>query len=136
MSKIIEAVKEAQAIASGRQPAAVLHHNGHAYVPQSETFRLRDLLRDEITPVLAKMLEETKTISDGRHKVLMEKSEELRSEWIRAERAEAEVARLTALLAEAREALLSRANEIAASHEPASAVNELRRAVAMLGEAE
>lgn len=39
-AKLIEAAKEAVAIAKGEQPAARIHVNGHAYVPASELDRL------------------------------------------------------------------------------------------------
>jgi len=36
MSEIVEGVKEALAIARGEIPAARIHHQGHAYVPEAE----------------------------------------------------------------------------------------------------
>jgi len=48
MSKLIEGAKDALAVARGEKPAAVLHHNGHAYVPKAEADALRAKLAEAV----------------------------------------------------------------------------------------
>lgn len=51
MSKIVKGVQEALAIARGEIPAARIHHQGHAYVPEAEC----DEAADEITRLRAEV---------------------------------------------------------------------------------
>lgn len=96
-------------------------------------------LRAEVERLRAALGAEVAT-SEGRCKVLFEKSDELRAEWQRAERAEAEVERLRQSLATVADAherdLMRLAHALGFDHEPPASVDAMaERAKALRAEA-
>jgi len=65
MSKLIEGAKDALAVARGEKHAAVLHHNGHAYVPKAEADALLTTLDEARAEAVKALIKARNGLSDG-----------------------------------------------------------------------